>query len=214
MKLLLIITFCIGSLFLLTACMGQIKAPTTPISFVDETTGEDIAEVLVIPVYGVFSGTSTLGGHGPGSGKYIDMIAHPFVYSANSDFEVQQPKPIGVGIPPFAMIVAEGISLEGVVIISQNHIPHFYTNLFVRPNNEAIPLKPLTIESGRSLRQKLISLLSENPVDFMGLMPLKMQNNLSVLPELNNSLTSEEYKIAEDFLQCEDGVPSKCPARR
>ena len=77
----------------------QSKIPKEPLQVVDASTGKVIPEILLIPRYSSFKGTSTLLGEGPGRGSDRAYLAKPFVYRTGTPFTLKLPKSTGFGIP-------------------------------------------------------------------------------------------------------------------
>jgi hypothetical protein len=73
----------------------QRKIPGEPLQIVDAFTGKLIPEVLLLPRYSSFKGTSTLLGEGPGCGSNHVYLAKPFVYRPGDPFMLKLPKSAG-----------------------------------------------------------------------------------------------------------------------
>ena len=101
---------------LAVSVMGQQKKiPKEPLHVVDASTGKLIPELLLLPRYSSFTGTSTLLGEGPGGGSYRDYLAKPFVYHTGDPFVIKLPKSTGFTLPGL-LFMGKGRSLDGVAI--------------------------------------------------------------------------------------------------
>lgn len=95
----------------------QRKIPKEPLQVVDASTGKLIPELLLLPRYSTFTGTSTLLGEGPGRGSYRDYLAKPFVYHTGDPFILRLPKSKGFVLPGF-LFIGKGRTLEGVLVVA------------------------------------------------------------------------------------------------
>ena len=142
----------------------QRKIPKDPVRFVDSSTGKLVPEVLVIPRYSSFEGTSTMLGEGPQHGQYSDYLAKPFVYRANEPFKVERPKSRGLLLGPFAFI-GKGQSIEGTFIFAAGYRPQWFVGLWSTGSQRELRLTPISSKDSLQLLDRQLGPLETGASD-------------------------------------------------
>jgi hypothetical protein len=139
----------------------QSKIPKEPLQVIDASTEKLIPELLVIPRYSSFKGTSTLLGEGPERGTVRDYLAKPFVYRTGDPFILKRPKSTGLSLGPFAFI-GKGRSMYGVLIIAPGYRPLWFTSLWSVGSKRKFKLSPISDNKWSLLLGKALSPLTKD----------------------------------------------------
>jgi hypothetical protein len=139
----------------------QSKIPKEPLQVVDASTGKLIPELLLIPRYSSFKGTSTLLGEGPGRGSDRDYLAKPFVYRTRTPFILKLPKSAGFGLPGL-LFIGKGRSIEGVLLIAPGYRPQWFTSLWSVGSERKLQLAPISDNEWSLLLEKTLSPLEKD----------------------------------------------------
>ena len=121
----------------------QQEIPKDPLQVVDVSTGKMIPEVLVLPRHSRFKGVSTMLGHGPGTGTYVDYLAKPFVYRPGDRFRLKLPKSTGLALVGL-LFVGKGRSLEGVLLVAPGYRPLWFIDLWKVGLERKVKLRPIS----------------------------------------------------------------------
>lgn len=121
----------------------QRKIPKEPLQVRDASTGRLIPELLLIPRYSSFTGTSTLFGEGPGRGTDRDYLAKPFIYRTGTPFILKLPKSVGIGLPGL-LFMGKGRSMQGVLMVARGYRPLWLTDLWSVGADRQLQLTPLS----------------------------------------------------------------------
>jgi hypothetical protein len=138
----------------------QSKIPKEPLQVVDASTGKLIPELLLIPRYSSFKGTSTLLGEGPGRGSNRNYLAKPFVYRTRTPFVLKRPKSTGFSLPGL-LFMGKGRSIEGVLLIAPGYRPLWFTSLWSVGSERKLPLTPISNNEWSLLLEKTLSPLEK-----------------------------------------------------
>jgi hypothetical protein len=128
----------------------QRKIPKAPLLIVDASTRELIPEVLLLPRYSSFRGTSTLLGEGPGCGSNRSYLAKPFVYRSGTSFRLKLPRSPGFVLPGL-LFIGTGKSLYGVLVVARGYRPLWFTSLWSVGSERTIKLTRISNEEWTSL---------------------------------------------------------------
>ena len=137
------------------------QIPKEPLQVVDASTGKLIPEVLIIPRYFVFTGTSTLLGEGPGCGSYRDYLSNPFVYRTGTLFILKSPKSHGFMLPGL-LFIGKGRSLRGVLLVASGYRPLWSTSYGSVGAERKIKLTPISDNEWSSLLEKTLGRLEKD----------------------------------------------------
>jgi len=130
----------------------QKPVPHKQLYFVSNATTDNVAKVLVLPVYESFHGLSTKLGEGEGRGHYHTFIKRPFFYTNESSFQPVIPRSIGIFWIPWSAFTGRGCSLEGYLIVAPHYAPFYLWDIYNNLEDQSnIPLKPLSIEESDSM---------------------------------------------------------------
>jgi hypothetical protein len=141
-----------------SAMAQQSKIPREALQVVDASTGKLIPELLLIPRYSSFKGTSTLLGEGPGRGSDRDYLAKPFVYRSGTPFILKLPKSTGFGLPGL-LFMGKGRSIQGVLLIAPGYRPLWFTSLWSVGSKRRLQLTPISGNEWSMLLEKTLSRL-------------------------------------------------------
>lgn len=139
----------------------QRRIPREPLQVIDASTGRLVPELLMIPRYSSFTGTSTLLGEGPGRGTDRDYLAKPFVYHTGDPFILKLPKSTGVGLLGL-FFVGRGRSIRGVLIIAPGYRPLWFTSLWSVGSERRLQLTPISDNEWSSLLGTALSPLERD----------------------------------------------------
>jgi len=143
------------------ASAQQRKVPKEPLQVIDASTGKLIPELLLIPRYSSFKGTSTLLGEGPGGGTDLDYLATPFVYRTGTPFILKLPKSTGIGLPGL-IFMGKGRSIQGVLVIAPRYRPLWFTSLWSVGSERKLQLTLISDNQWSLLLEKTLSPLAQD----------------------------------------------------
>lgn len=133
----------------------QKKIPKEPFQIVDASTGKPINQVLVIPVYYSFQGTSTLLGEGPGSGTYRYYLDKPFVYRTGEPFILKLPKSSGLNLG--LLFIGKGRTLNGIVVVAPKYSPQIVSDLWSTGEGRKLQLKQVSDSDWSTLLERKLN---------------------------------------------------------
>lgn len=139
----------------------QSKIPKEPLQVIDASTGKPIPELLLIPRYSLFKGTSTLLGEGPGRGTDRNYLAKPFAYHTGTPFILKLPKSTGFGLPGL-LFMGKGRSLDEVLVVAPGYRPLWFSSLWSVGSERKLQLTPISDNEWSQLLEKMLSPLEKD----------------------------------------------------
>ena len=175
----------------------QHTIPRQPLEIVDGSTGQVVPELLLLPRYSSFKGTSTLLGEGPGVGTNGNYLAKPFIYRASTPFKLKLPKSAGIGLPGL-LFIGKGRSIEGVLVVAPGYRPVWFTNLWSVDPERKLQLTPITEREWSKLLTTDFDQLAE------GVLRIESDCSFWDMPSpcsLEIHYNKNERKLVRDFLK-------------
>ena len=154
-------TIALIALLAVSVMAQQKKIPKEPLHVVDASTGKLIPELLLLPRYSSFTGTSTLLGEGPGGGSYRDYLAKPFVYHTGDLFVLKLPKSTGFTLPGL-LFMGKGRSVHGVLLVAPGYRPLWFTSMWSVGPERKLRLTPISDNDWSLLLEKTLSRLEKD----------------------------------------------------
>jgi hypothetical protein len=175
---------------------AQLEVRHDPFEFVDELSGQQLDEVLLVPRYSSFSGISTGGGHGPGAGHGTVYVASPSVYRSGESFRPLQPNSHGVIAGEGAAYTGKGVSLNGVLVVCPGYEPLWLWDLWDQGSNRRLGLTPLKQAEAVKQLQLIADLLHSSVItgDLRALWSLGGDKPIEV------RLTAEQLALVDRFV--------------
>jgi hypothetical protein len=125
------------------------KIPKEPFQIVDNSTGKNVSEVLIIPRYysasGVLIASPKVTGAIPTVHQYLK---HPFIYKTSEQFLIKKPM-FFKGLPLLFVFIGQFKDIEGVLVVATGYRPLWTDDLWAetRYNEERkMKLTPISDE--------------------------------------------------------------------
>ena len=178
---------------------GQVPVQEQPVAFADAQSGAPIARVLLIPKYGVSTGVSTGGGHGPGKMIESSFLASPVMYESGHPLRLQVPDSRGIQLGP-VFFVGRGMMLDGALALAPGYQGAWFWQLWQRERGFEVHLQPLGSGSAAHAA-RLLTLLEKSTIRGSDLSEDE-RRVFSLSPDfhLGVKLTSDERRMIRSFL--------------